>query len=273
MSDSGAPAGAPLLTAHIVTLFPQLFDSWLGQGVVSRAVEKRLADVDVVDLRPFGVGSHHVTDDYPFGGGAGMVMKPEPLFAAVESLQLDDVPVILMSPRGRRLDQAVARDLASMREFVVLSGHYEGVDERVRQHLATDELSIGDYVLSGGELAAMVVVDVAVRLLPGALASGSADIESFSEGLLEYPQYTRPALFRDWAVPDVLLSGHHGRVDQWRRQMSLLETARQRADLLNGAALTGQERDWLASRPDSGIEKHGSRDESPESGSQDDHLL
>jgi tRNA (guanine37-N1)-methyltransferase len=232
--------------ASIVTLFPGIFSGWIEQGVVSRAMERGVAEVSLIDLRAFGVGRHAVTDDYPFGGGVGMVMKPEPLFAAVESLEIGaGTPIILLSPRGRRFDQAVAAELSRGSGVVLISGHYEGVDERVREHLATDEISIGDYVLSCGELAAMVVTDAAVRLLPGALREGAADEESFSHGLLEYPQYTRPAVFHQWHVPPVLLSGHHGEVDRWRREQALLVTARRRPDLLGGLDLTDADRDML----------------------------
>jgi tRNA (guanine37-N1)-methyltransferase len=221
------------LAVSIVSLFPHIFDSWLAQGVVSRAVERGLAGVDLVDIRPFGVGRHHITDDYPFGGGAGMVMKPEPVFAAVESLNPPpNIPIILLSPRGRPFTQSIARGLAARPAFILIAGHYEGVDERVREHLTTDELSIGDYVLSCGELAAMVVTDAVVRLLPGALAEGSADDESFTSALLEYPHYTRPASFRGWDVPPVLLSGHHAEIARWRRDQSLAITRRVRPDLL-----------------------------------------
>lgn len=237
----------PPLSISIVTLFPSLFQSWLSGGVVSRAQERGLVGIDLVNLRAFGVGRHLVTDDYPFGGGPGMVLKPEPIFAAVESLALGpDVPVILMSPRGRRFDQSVARELAALDQFVLLAGHYEGVDERVREHLVTDELSIGDYILSSGELPAMVVVDAVVRLVPGALSHGSAEEESFSSGVLEYPQYTRPALFRDWEVPPVLLSGHHGEVDRWRREEALRITLERRPDLLECCELSERDRQTLA---------------------------
>lgn len=232
----------------IVTLFPGIFSGWLEQGVVSRAVERGIADVRLVDLRPFGLGRHAVTDDYPFGGGAGMVMKPEPVFAAVESLDLSPAtPIVLLSPRGRRFDQSIAQDFARREELVLIAGHYEGIDERVREHLVTDELSIGDYVLSCGEIAAMVVTDAAVRLLPGALREGAADEESFSAGLLEYPQYTRPAEFRGWEVPPVLLSGHHGEVARWRRLHSLLLTAERRPDLLDRLDLSEADRAALQS--------------------------
>jgi tRNA (guanine37-N1)-methyltransferase len=221
------------LRLHIVTLFPSMFESWQRQGLVARAVAAGAVDLDLVDLRPFGVGRHLVTDDYPFGGGAGMVMKPEPLFAAVESIDRSPAaPVILMSPRGRPLTQSVVEELATLDEFVLVCGHYEGVDERVREHLITDEISIGDYVLSCGELAAMVVADAVTRLRPGVLAEESPVDESFTSGLLEYPQYTRPARFRDWGVPPVLLSGHHGDIAHWRRQQALQETKDRRPDLL-----------------------------------------
>lgn len=249
--DSGSPArhanSTGILAVTIVTLFPPLFDGWLRQGLVSRAVARKLATVDLVDLRPFGIGRHLMTDDYPFGGGAGMVMKPEPMFAAVESLDLPaNTPVILLGPRGRQFTQQIVRDLAALPHFMLLAGHYEGVDERIRSHLATDELSIGDYVLSNGELAAMVITDAVMRLLPGALAEGSAEEESFSpDGVLEYPHYTRPATFRSWAVPEILLSGHHGEIARWRRRQALLETYRRRPDLLPAARLVADERRWL----------------------------
>lgn len=211
--------------------------------MVSRAVGKGIASIHLTDLRQFGVGRHQVTDDYPFGGGAGMVMKPEPLFSAVDSLQRHaEAPVILLSPQGTRFDQGIAESLARLPEFVLLAGHYEGVDERVREHAITDELSIGDYVLSAGELAAMVVCDAVVRLLPGALTSASTAEESFAEGLLEYPQYTRPAVYRGWSVPEILLSGNHGEIARWRRRMSLRQTFLRRPELLRSASLNADER-------------------------------
>lgn len=248
-ATTGDLAG-PRLAIDIITLFPRLFDSWLSQGVVSRAVASGIAEVRLIDLRSYGVGRHHVTDDYPFGGGAGMVMKPEPLFGAMEGVETGaQTPVILLSPGGRRFDHGVASELSRCRRFILLAGHYEGVDERVRQHLVTDEISIGDFVLSAGELAAMVVVDAAVRLLPGAIAEGSTVEESFADGLLEYPQYTRPATFRGWPVPDVLLSGHHEEIRKWRREQALKRTYRSRPDLLASARLTARERalilDWM----------------------------
>lgn len=244
----------PALRVHIVTLFPAMFGSWLAAGLVARAGAAGIVEVDLVDLRPFGIGRHHVTDDYPFGGGAGMVMKPEPLFAAVESLASHpDAPVILLSPRGRRLTQPAVEQLAGREEMTLLAGHYEGVDERVRTYLATDEISIGDYVLSCGELGAMVLVDAMTRLLPGVLAQGSSIEESFTSSLLEYPQYTRPATYRNWAVPDVLLSGHHAEIAAWRREQSLRATFERRPELLSGAPLTEAElallRRWSAEAP------------------------
>lgn len=229
----GTVTSDPVLTLTLVSLFPSIFGSWLKQGVVARAVDRGLVTVELVDLRPFGLGKHHITDDYPFGGGVGMVMKPEPLFAAVESLTIPPgTPIILMSPRGRPFTQSLAEQLSRQRRVVLISGHYEGVDERVREHLATDEISIGDYVLSAGELAAMVVSDAVTRLIPGVLAESSTAEESFSHGLLEYPQYTRPAIFRGWEVPSVLLSGHHAQVAEWRRSQSETVTAAVRPDLL-----------------------------------------
>ena len=236
VNDSeGSPPSSrlPILTIHIVTLFPNLFASWLEQGVASRAAQRGIVDIALANLREYGVGKHHITDDYPFGGGPGMVMKPEPLFDAVASLNLSQAtPVVLLSPQGRKFNQRVAEELASLPTLALLSGHYEGVDERVRQHLATDELSIGDFVLSSGELAAMVVADAVVRLLPGALAGESTHEESFSHGLLEYPQYTRPATFRNWRVPEVLLSGNHAAIAKWRHEQALLRTFARRPDLL-----------------------------------------
>lgn len=247
MQSSSEPPSAPRLTIHIVTLFPRLFNSWLEQGVVSRALARELVRVQLVNLRDFGVGRHLITDDYPFGGGPGMVMKPEPLFAAVESLAVSPgTRVMLLSPQGQTFHQGLAEQLAQLEEFVLVAGHYEGVDERVRAHLVTEEISIGDYVLSCGELAAMVVADAVVRLVPGALAHGSAAEESFSDGLLEYPHYTRPATFRDWAVPEILLSGNHAAIAAWRREQALRRTFLRRPDLLQRGSLSTEEHELVA---------------------------
>jgi tRNA (guanine37-N1)-methyltransferase len=249
MNEYPPPEAASIRTIRIITLFPDLFRCWLSQGVVSRAVERGIVDVELVNLREFGVGRHRITDDYPFGGGAGMVMKPEPIFNAVESLGLaGTVPVILLSPRGRVFSQQAAEELAKEAEIVLLAGHYEGVDERVREHLISDEISVGDFVLSAGELPAMVVADAIVRLRPGALAEDSIAEESFRGGLLEYPQYTRPATFRSWTVPDVLLSGHHAEIAAWRRRQALLATVDRRPELLAEADLSAEEEAVVESR-------------------------
>ncbi len=230
----------------ILTLFPEMFAGPFSASILKRAQEAGVVAIALHDLRRWTTDRHKTVDDAPFGGGAGMVMKPEPLFAAVEDLRANGQPpgrCLLLTPQGRPLTQALVRDLAAAERLILLCGRYEGVDERVREHLADDELSIGDYVLSGGELPAMVLVDAVVRLLPGAL--GSADSpreESYADGLLEYPHYTRPADFRGWRVPDVLLSGHHAEVERWRREQRLRRTAARRPDLLPGADLTPEER-------------------------------
>ncbi len=217
----------------IITLFPGMFRGPLEESILARAVEKGLLQIRVHNLREFASGRHQVVDDYPFGGGPGMVMKPEPIFAAVESIRREGGRVVLMTPQGRPFRQAIAREFAQEQQLVLLAGHYEGVDERVRQHLVDDELSIGDYVLTGGELAAMVVCDAVARLIPGVLGAGESTVEeSFAAGVLEYPQYTRPAEFRGWRVPEVLLSGDHARVARWRREQSLLRTLHRRPELL-----------------------------------------
>ena len=217
----------------ILTLFPEMFGGPLGHSILGRASERGLIDIHLTDIRDFATDRHRTVDDYPYGGGPGMVMKPEPIFAAVEAVAREGSPIILLSPRGRLFTQRVAMELAEREQLVLICGHYEGVDERVREHLATDELSIGDYVLTGGELAAMVVVDAVGRLVPGVLGDDeSADDESHAQGLLEYPHYTRPPEFRGWRVPDVLLSGNHAEIARWRRRQALLATARHRPDLL-----------------------------------------
>ncbi|MBI4336460.1 MAG: tRNA (guanosine(37)-N1)-methyltransferase TrmD [Chloroflexi bacterium] len=245
------------MNVYIVTLFPAMFQGPLTESILKRATEQGLVQFHLVDLRDFATDKHRTCDDTPFGGGPGMVLKPEPAFAAVERVREEiraqrgdqgvrDAPVILLTPQGKLFNQSVAVALARCQDLVLLCGHYEGVDERVAQHLATLELSIGDYILTGGELAAMVVADAVVRLLPGALhAPESPHEESFVGGLLEAPQYTRPAEFRGWKVPDVLLSGDHAKVARWRRQQGLLRTWQRRPDLLARSQLSLEDRRFL----------------------------
>jgi tRNA (guanine37-N1)-methyltransferase len=237
MRESARTQSAPgALRVDIVTTFPEMIAGVAASSIIGRAQTAGRLDLRVHNLRDYTTDRHRTTDDYPFGGGAGMVMKPEPFFAAVEAITADAAqdrpPVLLMAPDGERFTQPRARELARLPWFVLLCGHYEGVDERVRQALVTREVSIGDYVLTGGELPALVVLDATVRLLPGVLGNTeSPHEETFSEGLLEYPHYTRPARFRGMAAPDVLLSGHHANVARWRRQQALLRTRERRPDL------------------------------------------
>jgi tRNA (guanine37-N1)-methyltransferase len=231
-----------MLRIDIISIFPEFFGEIIDYGIVRRARAAGLVEVKAHDLRQWTSDKHHVVDDRPFGGGDGMVLKPEPLFAGVEALtgktrREDFTPktrVVLLSPQGRVLSQSLAKDLAeNSNQILMICGRYEGVDERVSEALVTDEISIGDYVLSGGEPAAMVVTDAVVRLLPGALGSDtSAVFESFSEGLLDYPHYTRPPEFRGMKVPDVLLSGNHAEIERWRREAAIEKTRRNRPDLL-----------------------------------------
>jgi tRNA (guanine37-N1)-methyltransferase len=214
----------------IFTLFPGMFQGPFTESILKRAQERGLLSIALHNIRDATTDKHHVVDDYPYGGGAGMVMKPEPIFASIEALYQGG-PIILLTPQGRLFNQQIAQALAQEPRITLICGHYEGVDERVRQHLVTDELSIGDYVLTGGELAAMVVVDAVSRLIPGVLTSESTQEESHSSGLLEYPQYTRPPEFRGWTIPEVLLSGHHERIARWRRKESLRLTRKRRPDL------------------------------------------
>jgi len=223
--------GAPL-KIDVVTIFPAMLRGFLEESMLKRAVQKGAVAFRVVDLRGFTTDRHQTTDDRPFGGGPGMIMKPEPLFKAVEALAAPGARVILMTPQGRRFEQATAAALAQERHLIFLCGHYEGVDERVREHLATDELSIGDYVLTNGVLPAAVVIDAVVRLLPGVLGAPDATAEeSFTSGLLEYPQYTRPRVFRGWAVPEVLVSGDHAEIARWRQEQAQRRTRERRPDL------------------------------------------
>ena len=279
------------MRVDVLTTFPEIFGPVLDASIVGRAREAGVVTVEVHDLRRWTTDRHHTTDDAPFGGGPGMVMKPDPFFAGVAGLRCAPEEgcreeVVLLCPQGERFEQGVARELAGTDHLILLCGHYEGVDERVREHLATRALSIGDYVLTGGELPAMVVIDAVVRLLPGALGAeegaaadsfalfaslrenvlvrgwvffagvvlvlrgargglGGAVVYSFAEGLLEYPQYTRPAEFRGWAVPEILLSGHHEQIRRWRRKESLRRTRQLRPELLEGVELTEEDRELL----------------------------
>jgi tRNA (guanine37-N1)-methyltransferase len=227
------PAALPI-RIDVLTIFPDMVEDFAGRSLLGKARERRLLDVRVHDLRSVTTDPHHSVDDSPFGGGAGMVLGPEPIFATVEAVR-PPRPILYLGPAGRRLDQAYARELAALEGFTLLCGRYEGIDERVRLHLIDGELSVGDYVLSGGEVAAMVVLEAVSRLVPGVMGNAtSADDESFSAGLLEYPHYTRPAEFRGLAVPDVLRSGDHARVARWRRAQSLARTLASRPDLFVG---------------------------------------
>ncbi|WP_214629293.1 tRNA (guanosine(37)-N1)-methyltransferase TrmD [Paenibacillus agaridevorans] len=233
----------------VLTLFPEMFDGVFGASILGKAKEKGIVSLQAVNFRNYSNNKHNTVDDYPYGGGGGMVLKPEPVFAAVEDLAVepDIAPrVILMCPQGETFTQRKAEELSRERHLVLICGHYEGYDERIREHLVTDELSIGDYVLTGGEIPAMTVIDSVVRLLPGVLGNESSAVtDSYSTGLLEHPHYTRPPEFRGWTVPDVLISGHHGRIDSWRREQSLLRTLIRRPELLDKVELSKKERLWL----------------------------
>jgi len=225
----------------IFTLFPDMFQGPFSESILKRAQERGLLSIALHDIRDATTDKHHVVDDYPYGGGAGMVMKPEPIFKAVESIYQGG-PIILLSPKGRLFNQQIARTLAQEARVTLICGHYEGVDERVREHLVTDEISIGDYVLTGGELAAMVVVDSTSRLIPGVLGGAESILEeSHSGGMLEYPHYTRPPEFRGWRVPDMLLSGNHAEIARWRRKEAIKRTRERRPDLYEKLDLSSKE--------------------------------
>jgi len=225
------------LIFRILTLFPEAFDGYLGSSLLARAVERGLARFELVNFRSFAADSHRTCDDVPFGGGPGMLLKPEPLFAALESLGASGLRVVYPSPSGRRFDQEYARRLASLREIVLICGRYEGVDQRVLDEFVTDEVSIGDYVVFSGEVASMVIIEAVLRLVQGVIRSESIEEESFSAGLLEHPQYTRPAVYRGRAVPEVLVSGHHAQIEQWRLRKRVEKTMANRPDLLEGREL------------------------------------
>ena len=233
---------------EVFTLLPEVFPPYLESSILQRARQNGLIDVRLHNIRDWARDKHHTTDDTPYGGGGGMVMKPEPLFEAVESIlgPLSGSPVILLSPQGRVFSQAIARALSAHERIALVCGRYEGVDERIRQRLVTDEISIGDYVLTGGELPALILIDAVTRLLPGALGDPTgAEDDSHAGGLLEYPHYTRPPEFRGERVPDILLSGDHAKIEKWRREQSLLRTLERRPDLLEKADLSEKERKFV----------------------------
>jgi tRNA (guanine37-N1)-methyltransferase len=239
---------------EVFTLLPDVFPPYLESSILQRARQRGLIDVRIHNIRDYTHDRHHTTDDTPYGGGGGMVMKPEPVFEAVESVlgtssspgQLAPVPIILLTPQGRVFTQRVAEELSHHERIGLLCGRYEGVDERIREHLVTDEISVGDYVLTGGELPALLVIDAVSRLIPGVLGdpTGAQD-DSHSMGLLEYPHYTKPTEFRGWKVPDILLSGDHGKIEKWRREQALLRTFKKRPDMLEKAGLSKEDKKFV----------------------------
>jgi tRNA (guanine37-N1)-methyltransferase len=243
----------------ILTLFPEMFQGFLTSSILGKSIQKNIVEINTMNFREFAPNKHHKVDDTPYGGGGGMVLKVEPIFEAVESLvhniqevkkqsslSTNQTKIILLCPQGEPFTQKKAEQLASATHLIFICGHYEGYDERIRQHVVTDEISIGDYVLMGGEVPAMVVIDAVVRLLPGVLGNDqSAMQDSFSNGLLEYPQYTRPAKYRDWEVPEVLVSGNHEQLRKWRKEQSILRTFQRRPDLLASYELSISEQQWL----------------------------
>jgi tRNA (guanine37-N1)-methyltransferase len=237
------------MIADIITIFPAMVEAALAEGVVGRARSRGLTEIYTHDLREYADDRHHAVDDVPYGGGPGMVMKPEPLFKAVEAIEAErgrPSAVLLMTPQGRPFSHAEAARLSQLERLIVICGRYEGIDERVAERLVTDQISIGDYVLTGGELAALVVIDAIVRLTPGVVGHHESVVEdSFVRGLLDHPQYTRPAVFRGMAVPDVLISGHHGEIERWRQRQRVERTLQRRPELLKDAALTIGERQVL----------------------------
>ncbi|MCE9645682.1 MAG: tRNA (guanosine(37)-N1)-methyltransferase TrmD [Chloroflexi bacterium] len=242
---------------EVFTLLPEVFPSYLETSIIKRAIERGLINVRVHNIRDYAHDKHHTTDDTPYGGGGGMVMKPEPVFEAIESalgLEADQtppeaasvVPIILLTPQGRVFNQAIAQELSRHERILLLCGRYEGIDERIREHLVTDEISIGDYVLTGGELPALILIDAVARLLPDVLGdpTGAQD-DSHAMGLLEYPHYTRPPEFRGWKAPDVLLSGDHKKIDKWRREQALLRTFHKRPDMLEKTDLSKEDKKFI----------------------------
>ncbi len=235
---------------YVLTLFPEMIDAALSHSIIGRAVNEGIINVEAVNIRDFSKDKHRHVDDYPYGGGAGMVMQPQPIYDAYKSIEekAGKARVIYMSPQGKRFNQKIAEELSKEESIILLCGHYEGVDERIIEEIVTDEISIGDFVLTGGELAAAAIIDAVSRLVPGVLnKEESHEIESFSDGLLEYPQYTRPPVFMGRKVPEVLLSGHHANIDKWRREQSIIRTYQKRPDMLDEAVLTAKERKFLDS--------------------------
>lgn len=242
---------------EVFTLLPEVFPSYLDTSIIKRARERGLIHVNIHNIRNYTHDKHHTTDDQPYGGGGGMVMKPEPMFEAVESVlglaphrpapEADsNIPVILLTPQGRVFNQSIAKELSQHKRIALLCGRYEGIDERIRENLVTDEISIGDYVLTGGELPALILMDAISRLLPDVLGDPTgAEDDSHAMGLLEYPHYTRPPEFRGWKVPDVLLSGDHKKIDTWRREQALARTFKKRPDMLDTAALSKEDRKFI----------------------------
>jgi tRNA (guanine37-N1)-methyltransferase len=234
---------------EIFSLFPEVFPSYLDSSILKRAREQGHLEVNLHNIRDWAEDKHQMTDEPPYGGGGGMVMKPDPIFAAVEGVlgSPPDCPVLLMTPQGEVLTQDLAQSLVFHQRLAIIAGHYEGFDERVRQHLATREISIGDYVLTGGELPALVLIDALARLIPGVLGDPQAAAQdSHASGLLEYPHYTRPEVFRGWSVPEVLRSGHHANIDRWRRNQALKRTLERRPDLLEKVELSEEDQKYLA---------------------------
>ncbi|MBM0065190.1 tRNA (guanosine(37)-N1)-methyltransferase TrmD [Alkalicoccobacillus gibsonii] len=232
----------------VLSLFPDMFTGVFGQSILKLAQEKGLVSLNVTDFRTYSTNKHSRVDDYPYGGGAGMVLTPQPIFDAVEDVKQPDAKarVVLLCPQGEPYTQAKAEEFAQEEQLILICGHYEGYDERIRKHLVTDEISLGDYVLTGGELGAMVIVDSVTRLLKGALGNDeSAQTDSFTIGMLEHPQYTRPAEFRGLEVPEVLLSGHHGRIEEWRTKESLKRTFERRPELIKEESLTQEQQEWI----------------------------
>lgn len=242
---------------EVFTLLPEVFPAYLDTSIIKRARERGLIQVNIHNIREYTHDKHHTTDDMPYGGGGGMVMKPEPVFEAIESVLGQEalptspeaeanVPVILLTPQGRVFNQSIAKELSQHKKIALLCGRYEGIDERIRENLVTDEISIGDYVLTGGELPALILIDAVSRLLPEVLGDPTgAEDDSHAMGLLEYPHYTRPPEFRGWKVPEVLLSGDHGKIDKWRRQQALMRTLKKRPDMLEKAELTKEDKKFL----------------------------